>query len=116
MAAEQGNAKAQFKLGNMYRKDDGVTQDYAEAVRWYELAAEQSTATAQLSLGSMYRFGMGVIQDNVYAHMWWNIAASRGDDNAAAHREMVAKEMTAEQITEAQRLARECARKEFKNC
>ena len=40
-AAEQGNADAQFNLGLMYDKGEGVRQDDAEAVRWYLKAVEQ---------------------------------------------------------------------------
>ncbi len=45
--AEQGDAKAQFMLGNMYRKGLGVPQDHARAARWYRKAAEQGVAKAQ---------------------------------------------------------------------
>jgi uncharacterized protein len=34
-SAEQGDAGAQYNLGQMYRRGDGVAQDYNEAVRWY---------------------------------------------------------------------------------
>ena len=37
--AEQGDAKAQYKLGTMYYFGHGVPQDYWEAVRWYRKAA-----------------------------------------------------------------------------
>jgi len=40
LAAEQGDAKAQFNLGEMYEQGKGVTQDYTEAVKWYRLSAE----------------------------------------------------------------------------
>ena len=33
--AEQGSARAQFNLGNKYNNGEGVTQDPAEAVKWY---------------------------------------------------------------------------------
>jgi len=33
--ADQGVAEAQFNLGSMYEHGEGVTQDYAEAARWY---------------------------------------------------------------------------------
>ena len=33
--AAQGDATAQFNLGVMYEKGDGVTQDYKEAVRLF---------------------------------------------------------------------------------
>ena len=41
LSAEQGYAKAQFNLGLMYYKGQGVSQDYKEAVRLYRLSAAQ---------------------------------------------------------------------------
>ena len=114
--AEQGNASAQYNLGMMYANGQGVTQDYAEAVNWYRKAAEQGDDSAQSNLGLMYVMGKGVTQDNVYAHMWWNIAASNGIEKAEKNRDRVAKEMTASQVGEAQKLARECVQKNYKGC
>jgi TPR repeat protein len=37
----------------MYRKGEGVPQDYAEAVRWYRKAAERGRASAQGAFGFM---------------------------------------------------------------
>ncbi len=37
--AEQGDARAQFNLGRMYHKGDGVPQDYVMAHMFYNLAA-----------------------------------------------------------------------------
>jgi len=54
LAAEQGDANAQFRLGTMYRLGRGVAQDYVEAVRLYRLAAEQGHAGAQFRLGTMH--------------------------------------------------------------
>ncbi|MDG6234934.1 sel1 repeat family protein, partial [Glaesserella parasuis] len=34
--AEQGIAEAQFNLGLMYEKGDGVNQDYHQAAKWYQ--------------------------------------------------------------------------------
>jgi uncharacterized protein len=64
----------------------------------------------------MYKYGDGVLQDNVYAHMWANIAASLGSEKGKENRDNVAKKMTAEQIAEAQKLARECVNKNYKGC
>jgi len=64
----------------------------------------------------MYALGEGVPQDKVYAHMWWNIAASTGDDSAKKNKKIVEKKMTSSQIEEAQRLARECVKKNYKGC
>ena len=51
VAAEQGDAEAQFSLGVMYDFGEGVPQNDTEAVRWYRMAAEQGAA-AQFNLGS----------------------------------------------------------------
>ena len=56
--AEQGLADAQFGLGLMYYKGEGVPKDDKEAVMWYRLAAEQGDAPAQVNLGVMYREGV----------------------------------------------------------
>ena len=61
--AEQGNADAQYNLGLMYKKGEGVTQDYKIALKWYKLSAEQGNADAQSNLGVMYERGRGVLQD-----------------------------------------------------
>ena len=49
-AAERGDAGSQFNLGVMYGKGQGVTQDYAEAMKWYRKAAEQGDVQAQKNL------------------------------------------------------------------
>ena len=114
LAAEQGDARAQFNLGVKYAKGEGVPQDDTEAVKWFRLAAQQGDARAQNNLGRMYVRGEGVPQDYVQAHMWFNLAASRypaseaeKHDDAVHHRDIIAAKMTPAQIAEAQRLARE---------
>ena len=100
----------------MYEIGAGVPQDDKEAVRWYTLAAEQEHAKAQYNLGVMYALGEGVIKDYVYAHMWGNIASMNGNDKGETLRGYVAEKMTSSQIEEAQRLARECVKKNYKGC
>ena len=41
-AAEQGNADAQWGLGEKYENGEGVPQDYAQAFVWYRKAADQN--------------------------------------------------------------------------
>ncbi len=55
----------------------------------------------------MYFLGRGVPQDYVQAHMWLNLAAANGDKDATNFRDRITEQMTAAQIAEAQRLARE---------
>jgi TPR repeat protein len=115
-SAEQGHADAQFNLGAMYDEGQSVFQDYREAVKWYRKSAEQGTAIAQFNLGFMYATGRGVTQEYVYAHMWFNIAASTGQAKAMKGRDVIAKKMSAADISKAQQLARECVMKQFKGC
>ena len=67
LAAEQGDADAQFNLGVMYANGEGVPENDAEAVKWYRLAAEQSHADAQFKLGVMYDLGNGVPENDAEA-------------------------------------------------
>jgi uncharacterized protein len=76
--AEQGLARAQSHLGEMYRTGEGVTQDYQEALMWYRKAAEQGDAWAQYNLGLMYYFGQGIPQDYQEALKWYRQVAERG--------------------------------------
>ena len=105
--AERGNARAQYNLGYMYDKGQGVPQDFQEAVRWYRMAAEQEYVRAQTHLGTMYERGAGVPQDYVLALMWLNLAAAQDQKDVAVIRDKLAKGMAPAQVAEAQKLARE---------
>ena len=80
--AEQGIASAQYNLGVMYHKGNGVPQNYKNAVKWFRLAAKQGKASAQYNLGIMYLNGNGVPQDDKTAVKWFRPAAKQGDANA----------------------------------
>ena len=82
----------------------------------YKLAAEQGYVNAQYNLGLFYAQGEGVILDTVIAHMWFNIAARDGDEDAKTNRDVAKSTMTAEQLAEAEKLARECIKKNYKDC
>lgn len=116
LAAAQGNADAQYSLGVMYDGGQGVAQDYVEAFKWYRLAAEQGDADAQYSLGVMYDEGQGVAQNHVRAYTWWSLSAASGHTNAKKVRELAAKNMTSQQILEAQKMIRECQHKKLQAC
>ena len=73
--ASQGDAKAQFKMGLLYKTGDGIQKDYGEAKKWFEKSSEQGVAEASLMLGLMYSFGEGVEQDNKKSTEWYEKAA-----------------------------------------
>ncbi|MFO7989486.1 MAG: tetratricopeptide repeat protein [Thermodesulfobacteriota bacterium] len=100
--AEQGDAAAQYKLGEIYAKgyEDDVPQDYKKAAYWYKKAAEQGYADAQHNLGFMYAEGQGVTQDLKLAYVWSSLAAAQG--KGTNNRDVVAKMLTPQQLSEAQ--------------
>jgi TPR repeat protein len=55
----------------------------------------------------MYADGDGVPKDLVIAYMWLNLAAAKGEPNAKANRDNIERQMTPDQIAEAQRLSRQ---------
>lgn len=112
--AESGNAEAQEILGTMYLNGEGVPGDADQAAVWFHKAAEQGNASAQYNLGLFYLMGMAVPQDYVQAHVMFNLSAASGYEKAIESCEEVAKVMTASQIKEAQKLAREWEKKHKK--
>jgi TPR repeat protein len=58
-------------------------------------------------LGINYSTGRGVSADMIAAHKWFNLAAARGNAEAIQYRKELSSEMSAAQIAEAQRQARE---------
>ncbi len=81
--------------------------DHETFFQEFKPLAEQGNAEAQTSLGALYASGRGVPRDYVMAYMWANLAASQGNETASELRSIVEKQMTPEQIVEAQRLSRE---------
>ena len=116
LSAEQGNKVAQYNLGVMYSFGLGVVPDYKTALKWYNLSSEQGNALAQYNLGRLYYLGNGVKENMVYAHMWVNLASLNGFEMAEEINALLIQLMTPSQIEEAERLARECVKKNYKGC
>ena len=120
LAAEDGNAPAQYSLGLAYEKGQGVPQDYQEAIKWYRLAATQGDSAAQTHLGVIYSNGKGVRKDFARAHMWFSLAAAAtsGDSAgiAAKHRDSLEAKMSRAEIASAQAMAQRCQESKLKNC
>ena len=114
--AFQGNAKAQFFLGNMYYKGIGVPQDDGAAYKWFKKAAQQGLTRAQNNLGTLYMRGLGVSRNNTRAFIWLHITALQGDKVGIKNRDLVAKIMSENQIKKAEKLALECKKKKYKRC
>ena len=84
--ATLGHTVAQYVLGSMYYRGEGVPEDDAEAILWLTRAAEHGHADAQCELGVMYYFGDGAPEDHVRAAHWFERAAEQGEQAPrAAH-------------------------------
>ena len=71
-------------------------------------AAAQGDASAYFDLGVAFSTGShGADCDLIEAHKWFNLAASKGHEEAAWCRADISDEMTAREIAEAQRRARQ---------
>ena len=92
--AERGDPAAEAGIGFLFHKGLGVTQDDAEAAKWFVKAAEKGQAEAQLLLGTLFFFGKGVPQSYVTAFAWCDIAGTNGQSDASECRDVALEHMT----------------------
>ena len=83
--AEEGVARAQFRLGLMYVLGRGVAENRAEGLKWIKAAlsvivtmAKKGIPWAQTDLGTAYELGLGLEKDMNKAIHWYTEAADRG--------------------------------------
>jgi TPR repeat protein len=84
---------------------------YVSAMRAWQPLADTGHAQAQADIGVMYRDGQGVPVRPIDAYMWFSLSAQNGNRNAAAERDLIARDFTSAQLTEAQRRVREWTQK-----
>ncbi|MGO4137931.1 peptidoglycan-binding protein [Rhizobium brockwellii] len=78
LAADKGFAPAQYRLGSMYEKGNGVERDITKAKGFYEQAANQGNASAMHNLAVLYASGALGQQDYATAASWFTKAANLG--------------------------------------
>jgi TPR repeat protein len=114
LAAESGEAAAQFNLGVLYdsRLDDNgyaIEGNRAEAIKWLLAAAEQGLPRAQSRLAELYADGPNASENYVNACAWFLLATtnSRGihRHQARSGYERIASHLTPAQLSKAKRLA-----------
>jgi TPR repeat protein len=76
VAADRGDAYAQYTLGSISRRGYEELRDIKRAVRYLRLSGAQGYIYAQLELGYMYRDGDGVRRNYAMALRWFQKAAS----------------------------------------
>ncbi|WP_417431958.1 tetratricopeptide repeat protein [Kiloniella sp.] len=109
--AEEENQEAQYALGQMYSKGLGTEQNVKTAASWYEKAADQGHLLSQVQVGRIYFL---ITNELVKAHKWLNVITLRKIEGAKKlqlfakqMRNDIAKEMTPEEIEQAEKAAKD---------
>jgi uncharacterized protein len=105
-AAQRGEAKAQYNLGDLYLRGEGVPLDESAAFSWFQKAALQGHSGARIMLGSMLAVGCGTQKDIQSAYLWLSAASLQGDPRGDATLHSLERQLTPFQIDKAKIQAR----------
>ena len=113
-AAEQGDATAQFRLGQIYEMGVGGVPDYQSAARWYKQAADKGNNAGAVNLAILYEKGLGVPRDPVAALNLYRKAQGLTEELMAASDIRALRERIVQLEREIQRLKQSGAPTESK--
>ena len=100
-AAAQGHPGAQYFLGMMYEKGEGVPKDMTIALRYYSQSATNGYDEAAATLGNYYSEGLAVKQDYAEAFVWFSVAAAHHHRMAEMLRNSTERKLTERQLADA---------------
>ena len=110
-AAEQSHARAQYNLGLMYLKGQGVPRDMALSRLWMSKAANLGDAGAQYEFGmrehrqSMDESSEFALELKIEAYKWLLLAAAQGYGDSETGCDFVAMDLTHAAVIEGKRRA-----------
>jgi hypothetical protein len=109
-AAEQNHALAQFHLGILYLKGQGVPRDKTLSQMWMRRAAELGDAGAQYEFGMrQHRLSMDRAEDalelKIDAYKWLLLAAAQSYDGSETGCDYVSMDLTHAGVVEGKRRA-----------
>ena len=108
-AAAQNHRLAQFNLGQMYARGQGVEQNDATAVMWMRRAAHGGDAGAQFDLGDRGARALpqgahaDAPESRIESYKWFKLAAAQGYGQAMARCDAATMRMTHEEVSEGNR-------------
>ena len=109
-AAEYGDDRGQFYVGESYYQGRIVPRNYIQATKWFTLSAEKGYAIAQYYLGHMYYYGNGVPIDEREAMRWFFLSVDRECNEARVNLgDLYCKEKTFEYYSKAYNLYHDAA-------
>ena len=76
--AVRGQAWAQNNLGNLYLSGNGVSEDDAQALSWFQKSAAQRDPGGEANLGQLYEHGTGVPKNLARAASLYRAAGEGG--------------------------------------
>jgi TPR repeat protein len=104
-AATQSHSLAQFNLGMMCAKGQGMDRDPAQSVIWFIQAAHSGDAGAQFHLGqschraSLTELPASATESRIEAYKWYHLAAGQGYAGSAEAGNGLIHKMTREEVT-----------------
>lgn len=102
-AAAEGHVEAMLYLGLRYLVGKGVQQDNEKALAWLTKAAYRGHPSAMMVLAQNYALGDGVARDPEQAYIWTSLAIRCGHLDAYQMREEIARELSPDRKTRADR-------------
>ena len=110
LAETSDHGMAQYYLAMMYLRGEGTGQSYEEAAKWFRKSAEQRVKQAQYRLAELYMKGRGVPKDYEYAYAWYRLGAEHKHKKSANALASARAKLSAEELEEAEKLARKLIR------
>ena len=77
--AEEGDRDAQYAVGVIHYKGQGVRKELETALEWFQKAADHGHPDAMFNLGVAAWEGKGLPKSYATAVKWWKKAAAKGD-------------------------------------
>lgn len=120
-AANQGNLDAQLALAVHYvmpsSADKAEESNHAEAFKWSSMAAQQGSKIGQADLAFLYVMNQGIQYDPIKSLMWATIAGTEFNQRLGnLEKALTTEVLDTSQVTEARNLAKQCVKKQFKDC
>lgn len=92
--AEQGDANAQWMMGQSFLNREAAPDAVGQALLWFRRAADQGHALAQRDVGMFYELGRGVEQDLREAFFWYSLASQHDSGRAGLRRDALASRLS----------------------
>ncbi|MEJ2762348.1 MAG: tetratricopeptide repeat protein [Gammaproteobacteria bacterium] len=105
LAETANHGYAEYYLGMMYMKGQGVEQNYTKASEWFKKAAKQHIPQAQYRLGNLYAAGQGVPRDYERAYAWYKVAAVQQHQLSIESLSKARENLSKKELKEAEKLS-----------